>query len=224
MRTKTLLLAAAVTAAGIAALQAQSNVYSLNVVGYYNVVFPAGASESGARFKAVAMQLKPNGIANPTLNNAWTNIPAGMLAYTWAGAGFNPPSENLGDGTFETDYAVPYGTALILKNTAATPVTATFVGEVMQGTLTTSWTTGASLRGPLVPQAGGLVAVHQFPVVADAGDSVRVFNGGWSPPNEYLNAVDGWENGEPNLAVGEGIYINKISGGTTTWTRIFNVQ
>lgn len=174
------------------------------------------------------MQLKPNGIANPTLNNAWTNIPAGMLAYTWAGTGFNPPSENLGDGTFETDYAVPYGTALILKNTAATPVTATFVGEVMQGTLTTSWNTGASLRGPLVPQGGttvatgGLVTVHQFPTVA--GDAIRQFNGGWLPQNEYLGPVDGWEAGEPILAVGEGIYINKISAGTTTWTRVFNVQ
>src|ERR1041385_5044775 len=37
MRTKTLLLAAALTAAGLATSLAQSNVYSLNVVGYVNV-------------------------------------------------------------------------------------------------------------------------------------------------------------------------------------------
>jgi hypothetical protein len=223
MRTKTLLLAAAVSAAGIAALQAQSNVYSLNVVGYYNVVFPAGTSESPARFKAVSMQLKPNGIANPTLNNAWTNIPAGMLAYTCNGAGFNSPSENFGDGTFETDYAVPYGTGVILKNTAGTPVTATFVGEVMQGTLTTTWPQGATLRGPLVPQAGGLVNPHNFSAV---GDKIRRFNAGWSPEDEFFGpgAAD-WESGaDPTIAVGEAIYVSRVTAGTSTWTRVFNVQ
>src|ERR1051325_7668433 len=41
MRTKTL-VCAAIRAAGLASSMAQSNVYSLNVVGYYNVVIPGG--------------------------------------------------------------------------------------------------------------------------------------------------------------------------------------
>src|SRR5262245_34235043 len=40
MRTK-LLIGAAILAAGVASTMAQSNVYSLNVVGYYNVTAPA---------------------------------------------------------------------------------------------------------------------------------------------------------------------------------------
>src|SRR5207249_3273515 len=40
MRTKTLLAAAAMLAAGFASSMAQSNVYSLNVVGYVNRVIP----------------------------------------------------------------------------------------------------------------------------------------------------------------------------------------
>src|SRR6266446_1325324 len=42
MRTKTLLAAAAMLAAGLASSMAQSNVYSLNVVGYVNKVMPSG--------------------------------------------------------------------------------------------------------------------------------------------------------------------------------------
>src|SRR5437764_8488113 len=41
MRTKTLLCAAALAAGVATSAVAQSNVYSLNVVGYYNVVAPA---------------------------------------------------------------------------------------------------------------------------------------------------------------------------------------
>src|ERR1700730_12330845 len=41
MRTKTLVCAAALMAAGVATSMAQSNVYSLNVVGYINITFPA---------------------------------------------------------------------------------------------------------------------------------------------------------------------------------------
>lgn len=221
MRTKTLLLAAAITAAGIAATQAQSNVYSVNVVGYYNVTIPTAATPDNAnRFKAVCMQLKPNGITSPTLNNALTNLPAGTLAYVWSGSGWNPPSEYLGaaDG-WETDYALPYGTGVMLKNTAASDVTVTVVGEVMQGSLTNTWNAGFSPRGALVPQAGGISTVHNFTQV---GDKVLVFNAGWSPQNEYFGVVDGWELGEPNLAVGQAVMVNSLSGGS--WVRDFTVQ
>src|SRR5258706_9794263 len=50
MRTKTL-LCAAVLAAGAISTMAQSNVYSLNVVGYYNVTFAAN------QFKLIGNQL-----------------------------------------------------------------------------------------------------------------------------------------------------------------------
>ena len=43
MRTKTLILAAALTAAGLASSLAQSNVYSLNVVGYVNKTLTGGS-------------------------------------------------------------------------------------------------------------------------------------------------------------------------------------
>src|SRR5580704_8349750 len=42
MRTKTLLLTAALVAAGVASSMAQSNVYSLNIVGYVNIPVTKG--------------------------------------------------------------------------------------------------------------------------------------------------------------------------------------
>jgi len=218
MRTKAL-LGAAILAAGLASSMAQ-NVYSLNVVGYYNINIPAPTSQSAPdRFKLVCMQLKPNGITAPTLNNAFTNVPAGTLAYVWTTVGWSPASEYFGgtDG-WETDYNLPYGTGVMLKNTAATPITITFVGDVMEGTNSTSWAAGFAPRGPFVPQAGGITTVHNLAVV---GDSVYTYNNGWSPSNEYFGGTDGWENGEPNLAVGEAVMIKSVAGGT--WTRDFTV-
>ena len=69
MRTKTLLLAAALTAAGIASIQAQSNVYSVNVVGYVNVVAPVG------QFKMIA---NPLNATNNTIGGIGPVLPAGL--------------------------------------------------------------------------------------------------------------------------------------------------
>ena len=44
MRTKTLLLSAAAIAAGVVSSQAQSNVYSANIVGYVTTVFKGGGA------------------------------------------------------------------------------------------------------------------------------------------------------------------------------------
>jgi hypothetical protein len=218
MRTKAL-LGAAILAAGLATSMAQS-VYSLNVVGYYNVTVGTGATpDAGSRFKLICMQLKPDNNNSPTLANALTNVPAGTLAYVWSGTGWNPPSEYLGpaDG-WEQDYPLPYGTGVMLKNTAASPITITFVGEVMEGNKTNSWGTGYSPRGPFVPQAGGITTVHNF---SQVGDKVLTFNGGWSPPNEYFGGTDGWESGEPILAVGDAVMVSSLTGGQ--WVRNFTV-
>ncbi len=195
------------------------NVYSLNVVGYYNVTIPSGTTPGDInRYKLFTQQLMVNGTANPTLNNTLTNLPAGTLAYIWNGS-WTAPTEFLGgaDG-WETDYPVPYGTGIMLKNTAATPITVTVVGEVMQGSLTNSWGAGYSPRGSLVPQAGGITTVLGF---SQPGEKVYTWGPGWSTPNEYLGGTDGWENGEPNLAVGDAVMVSSTAGGK--WTRNFTV-
>jgi hypothetical protein len=191
-------------------------------VGYYNVTINSGATSGDLnRYKLVCMQLKPNGIAAPTLNNSFTNLPAGTIAYVWQGATWSGSTEYLGgtDG-WETDYPVPYGTGVLLKNTGASPITATFVGDVMEGSLTNAFPAGYAPRGPLVPQAGGITTVHGFDKVGTIAYTWTPGTG-WSGSNEYLGGTDGWENGEPTVDVGGAVMLRSTTGGD--WVRNFTV-
>jgi hypothetical protein len=227
MRTKTLLLAAAFTAAGIVAIQAQSNVYSLNVVGYYNIVIPGGGLPNApSRMKLATVQLKNAGIANPTLANTLTNVPAGLQVHVWnqTAGGFSGAIEYLGavDG-WEADAAIPYGAGLFLKNVTATDMTVTVVGEVMQGANVNTWTTLMNPRGSQVPQAGLITTDLGYDTVGALIYSWNNPNPSWNGPNELLGVgpVE-WELGERTLAVGEAVMTK--SAGAKQWNRNFTVQ
>ncbi len=80
MRTKTLLIAAAALAAAVTSSNAQSTVYSQNVVGYVNTVLPGGS----------ALSLVSNPL-NGTTNSANTILPAlvgGESVLVWSGTGY----------------------------------------------------------------------------------------------------------------------------------------
>ena len=74
MRTKTLLLTAALTAAG--ALTSMAQVYSVNIVGYINLSIPRG-------FSMIANQL--NATPDNTLETLMPTMPEGTIIYK-----FNP--------------------------------------------------------------------------------------------------------------------------------------
>ena len=225
MRTKALLLAAAVTAAGIAAVQAQSNVYSVNVVGYYNVVVPGtGAQSNPARYKLTTLQLKANGIASPTLNNSLTNLPAGTQVHIWnqTSGGFGGAIEYLGAGDgWESDASIPYGAGFFIKNPTGADITVTVVGEVMQGNLVNTWTTLYNPRGSQVPQGGLITDDLKF---NNVGDQIYSWNNplpSWNGPNELLGTgPTDWELGQRTLAVGEAVM---VKGSTASWNRSFTV-
>ena len=88
--TKTLLCLAALTAAGVATSMAQSNVYSLNIVGYANIGIGGGNSLLANPFVA-----SPDNRADHVLPLAPMNSggAAGTLdtffIYTWNGGGFD---------------------------------------------------------------------------------------------------------------------------------------
>ena len=142
MRTKTLLLTAALSAAGIATSMAQ--VYSQNAVGYINLPLTPG-------FNLIANQLAqpPGGY---TLNALIPNPPPGSLVYRFSGGVF---------ATFTFDDAdliwTPNGTATLDLGKGfwiqvPSAYTLTFVGEVPQNTLTTPTPTGFNLVASQVPQ------------------------------------------------------------------------
>lgn len=85
MRTKTLLLSAAAVAAGVASLKAQSNVYSLNVVGYVNVNLPAGFNMIQNPLDDGAGNIVTNCFDNMS-KGLGVSLPPGTSLYPWAGS------------------------------------------------------------------------------------------------------------------------------------------
>jgi hypothetical protein len=218
MRTK-LFISAAILAAGVASSVAQSNVYSLNVVGYVNKVIAGGS--------------KYTGIANPL--NSTNNTLAGLLG--GAGVGLPTGSQVLkwspGAADFTTYGKVAFGSgwtgggeaatlnpgegALVL-NSAGTDYTNTFVGEVLQGNLTNSLQTGFQLAGNQVPDTG---AVSGLGLVPPNGSQLLKWDAGAQDWVTYGKLAFGWTPSEPTLEVGEGFMLNASSG--FNWVRNFTV-
>jgi hypothetical protein len=99
----------------------------------------------------------------------------------------------------------------------------TFVGEVKQGSLTNTLPVNTKvLRASIVPQAGG--ASTTLAVPGEPGDQLFTYHGGFSSFTfDDLDLV--WTPSEPNLAVGEGFFYTKASGGASSlWVRNFTVQ
>jgi len=217
MRTKALLLAAALTAAGIASMQAQSNVYSINVVGYVNVVCSNG-------YTLVNTPLVP---ANDTLTNLLdAYVPAGNSVLVFSGGGYQTFIKDEFDATWNGgNTPLPNGKGYFVRNIGAAPFTITYVGEVPQGNLTNALAAGYSLVGSKVPQAG---AVETLGIVPGLGDSVlRYVNGGFvtSINDEFDNTWGGGgadPNNGPSVAVGEGFFYRNIAN-TATWVRNFSI-
>jgi len=229
MRTKALVCAATL-AAGALTSMAQSNVYSLNVVGYYNL-----ALTNGYNLVANQLDLDGTGLNNTVYTSIGTNLPGGtrVMAFTppatypfvtlagttWAGAGLAAVNSALGVGG---------GVYVKLNNSIPTGTTTnvTIVGNVMQGALANTKInhSGYAIVSSMVPQAGGIQT--DLGLTPQAGD--WVFQ--WLPyavPQTYgakhtYAAGTTWGGGQPNVAVGESFYLQGHAA--TAWARNFTVQ
>jgi hypothetical protein len=222
MRTKTLLLTAALSAAGIATSMAQ--VYSVNAVGYVNTTLFPG-------FTLVSNPL--NNTTGNTIQNLFGTgiqgtVPGGLIVYH-----FNPTTDQFVtavwddiDGAF-TPAAngatqIPPGTGVFVFNPSANNVTCTFVGEVPQDAASNiQIPQGFSIKGSTVPQEGTLPAL-QFP----GADGDIAYE--WNPTtDQYVSAVfDGidnaWVPAAPNIQVGEAFFVFKAAA--SPWNRNFKVN
>ena len=201
MRTRTLLLAAAALAAGLATSSAQ--VYSQNVVGYMNVTAPQG-------FSIIANQL------NSTNNSIGSLIPSpnnGSIVYKFVNGVLT--ANNYFFSWTDPNMTLNPGEGVIFYNAGPGGSTFTFVGEVKQGTLSTQLPAGFSIISSQVPQAG-LISTDLGMPIPNNGDIV--YQGGTFTANNYFF---GWSGGEPNLGVGEAVLTYKTAA--QTWTRNFTV-
>jgi len=217
-----MLAAAAALAAGLATSMAQSNVYSVNVVGYVNKVLVGGN-----KYTAVA---NPLNTTNNTLaglfGDAGTGLPAGSSVLKWSpgdagytlynkipfGNGWSPAAGatatlNPGEGCF-------------IKINVSADYTNTFVGEVLQGSLTNSLLAGYQLIGNQVPDSGSVVSLDFSP---SAGSKLYKWDSGsqnWSVFNK-VPFSPGWTPSVPSIDVAEGFMVNAAS--PYNWVRNFTV-
>jgi len=217
MRTKTLLLTAALSAAGIATSMAQ--VYSVNAVGYVNTPLPKG-------FSLISNPL--NNTAGNTIQNLFgtiPNIPEGLTVYKFVNgkyttpATYDPLDGAFGPAAAASQTVVP-GEGVFVLNPTATTVTVTFVGEVPQGTLNTPIAKGFQIVSSQVPQAGTVSALGYAPNEGDTFFQFDTAANKYKTPNTF--DLGAWSPAEPTLAVGEAAFLNAAAA--KTWTRTFQVN
>src|SRR5262249_39499843 len=141
-------------AAGLAAASAQ--VYSLNVVGYVNVVIPAGYSmlnnplDAGGNNTVVTLFGDGQFGAGPMDNNT---------VFVWNGTGFSSTFLDSFSTWSDPNVQLNPGRGFMIQNGNA-PFTNTFVGTVLQGTLNNTNIANVgpqySILGNMVPKAGYL--------------------------------------------------------------------
>jgi hypothetical protein len=208
MRTKTLLLTAALAVAGT--LSSVAQVYSVNAVGYVNVTVPRGFS----------MIANPLNASTNTIPALFASAPDGTIIYKFNSATgtYTSNLKDFGEWSIPNDSLLPGDGAFIL-NSGTQPFTVTFVGEVMQGNLTNAIPNGFSIKSSMVPQSGQLDTVLGFPAVD--GDTIYRFNNSTGTYTSSLLDFGEWST-PPVPAVGESFFVFK--NGAANWTRQFSVN
>jgi hypothetical protein len=224
MRTKTLLLTAALGIAGAASSMAQ--VYSVNYVGYVNTVCNPG-------FSLIA---NPLTAADNSVGTLLATVPLGTVIFTFSGGNFHGNELDLfGSGwTDPSQQLLPGGGFFINNNQSpAAPFTITFVGEGGQGTLVNTPGAGFSILSCKVPQAGTVKALG---LQAAKGNVIFRFDNAINNFVGYENDLFGdgnsWTSSAPvdavngpAVGVGEAFFYNNNdtdAGNQPTWTRNFN--
>jgi len=215
MRTKTLLVTAVLGAASVAVAVAQT-VYSVNAVGFVNKTIPAG------QFVLVANPLDA-GVDNNTIAKLFPDVPnnttkiwtfdaatSSYASFTKRSTGWAPNGNTV----------LAPGTGFFIQNTGTADFQVTFVGEVMQGDLSTPFVAGFNLIASKVPQAGKVETDLKLPAVNN--DKVWTFaNGAYTTVTRRATA---WTPSEPTIDVASAFFFQRLGGAAGNWTRTFSVN
>jgi hypothetical protein len=220
MRTKALLCAAAM-AAGALTSMAQSNVYSLNVVGYVNYPFTIVGDyylvnnplDNTNNDLNTIMPVMPNGSAVALWSAAAQDFSTVSPQYFTSGSHWVPDATiNPGQGFF----VIPNG-----------PCTNTFIGNVRQGPVTVTLIGSGNYEclGSTVPLVGGLTnQLGNYPALN--GDAVALWSVAAqdfsSVAPQYFTSGAHWVP-DAILNPGDGFFIIR-NGPGVSWTRTFTVQ
>jgi len=221
MRTKSLIVGAALLAAGVASSMAQSNVYSLNVVGYVNVTIVPGLN-------MVANQLDADGTGtNNTLLGVFGGYPwtGGTTIYKFVGG--SPVPYTFSHGAFGGAAGVSMnpGEGCFIYSTATTNITVTTVGQVLQGTWTNNLTPPITLVSSIAPLSGTVDSTGNggLGYVPAGGDTLYIWDNTLIPPGyDVYTYSHGHFSPDPTITPGQGFFIDSTI--TTGWTNTFTVQ
>jgi hypothetical protein len=245
MRTKTMLLSALLGALGSVSVMAQTNVYSLNAVGYINVTI-----QPGFNIVSVPLITSPDNTLGTVLNNGTGSL-TGLSAYFWFPSATPPGyvednARNIGtakgqtsntNGWFDngTNLATP-GVGFWVDSPFSTNITVTFVGTVPTGPITNTLVPGFNLVGSVVPMSGDIVtnsisALTNYTI----GDVIYTYNSQSTPVYATYTSVqptskagghgylgDWTVNGDPIVPnVGEGFWYD--ASATVNWVENYSV-
>jgi len=215
MRTKTLLLTAALCAAGIATSKAQ--VYSVNAVGYVNTPLVKG-------YNLISNPLDNKAANGNQIKSLFASLPPGSQIFKFNGTKYDLAEVDILSGEVTGAAAtmtVEPGEGVFVNLPADAPAntTITFVGEVKTGSLTTPVPVGFSIKSSQVPQAGTATALS-FP--AGEGDQIFIFNEATQKYTTFGYNLGAWDT-DPTIDVGEAFFVNNVSG-AKNWTRTFNIN
>lgn len=212
MRTKTLLLTAALSAAGVATSMAQ--VFSVNAVGYVTKQLDAG------KFYLIS---NPLIASDNSINKLFTGVPAGTQIFKFGATGFVTATFDDLDNAFVPAAAgaatVNPGEGVFIK--APKAATVTFVGEVPTGSLENKIAKGLSIISSQVPQGG---TAKELGLTGAAGDQIFQWDvAGQTYKSFNFDDLDNdWVPKLAPLGVGEAFFYSSKNGGS--WKRTFSVN
>jgi len=218
MRTKTLLMAGAALAFSLATSQDQ--VYSANIVGYWNYV----SSTVNPKFEMIANPLD-NGASN-TIAALFPSPPGGTQLQIWNGSGFNLYAYSIKAGGWGANGSVqlPPGVGFFISIGGSGVYSNTFVGSVVPavGIMGTNViNTGFQTLSSMVPYADSVSNTATINLVVPGGTQIQewnVANQGYDLYN-FSTKAGGWTPSVPTLQVGQGIFINNLSGSPINWVQ-----
>jgi hypothetical protein len=209
MRTKTLLLSAVALAAGLLSTQAQSNVFSANVVGYVTVTNAANQ---------YALYSLPLDSGSNNLTGLFPNAANNSQILIWTGAGYQTSQKTFGN--WSTNFNLVPGQGFFVKFPANG--TNTFVGSIVTpngASVTNSFGAGLyALVGSPVPYTDNLTGTNLNLQLAN-NSQVLVWTG-----SGFQTAQKTFGNWSTNLNIvpAQGFFVKSATA--TNWVQTLNLQ
>ena len=222
MRTKILLATAAALAAGVFASNAQ--VYSANVVGYVNVVYPGGQ---------YVMSANPFTTGNDVLTNVIQGATGSSTMAYWTGSGFStytysgPQKKWLNGATDESSQPLSVGTGFFIK-AGGNGWTNTYVGSVVAntggGTATNALAAGYQPVGEKVPYSDVVTNAATVNLQVGGASTMAIWDQGiqaYDPTYTYSGPQHVWKQGattaNPTINPAQGFFVSPSAA--TNWVQ-----